>query len=141
MEEINEITGRITRLAYRVHSELGPGLIEKVYESVLERALRRAGLQVERQRPVSFEFDGMRFENAFCVDLLVEERVVVELKSVEKLAPVHHKQVLTYLRLLDLPVGILANFGAANMNAGLFRILNQHASGPLPILTPPRIPA
>jgi iron complex transport system substrate-binding protein len=141
MNEINEITGCIIKLAYRVHSELGPGLVEKAYESVLERALRRAGLQVERQRPVSFEFDGMRFENAFCVDLLVEERVVVELKSVEKLAPVHHKQVLTYLRLLDLPVGILANFGAATMSAGLFRILNQRASGPLPILTQPRIPA
>jgi GxxExxY protein len=82
----------------------------------------------------------MRFENAFCVDLLVEERVVVELKCVEKLSPVHHKQVLTYLRLLDLPVGILANFGVANMNAGLFQILNQRASGPLPILAPPRAP-
>jgi GxxExxY protein len=140
MDEINEITGRVIKLAYQVHSELGPGLMEKVYESVLERGLRKAGLRVERQKPVSFEFDGMRFENAFCVDLLVEERVVVELKSVEKLAPVHHKQVLTYLRLLDLPVGILANFGVANMNAGLFRILNQRASGPLPILTPPRIP-
>jgi GxxExxY protein len=140
MNEINEITGRIIKLAYRVHSELGPGLMEKVYESVLERGLRRAGFQVERQRPVSFEFDGMRFENAFCVDLLVEGRVVVELKSVEKLARVHHKQVLTYLRLLDLPVGILANFGVANMNDGLFRILNQRASGPLPILTPPRVP-
>jgi iron complex transport system substrate-binding protein len=140
MDEINEITRHIIKLAYRVHSESGPGLMEKVYESVLERGLRRAGLQVERQRPVSFEFDGMRFENAFCVDLLVEERVVVELKSVEKLAPVHHKQVLTYLRLLDLPVGILANFGVANMNGGLFRILNHRASGPLPILTPPRVP-
>jgi GxxExxY protein len=139
MDEINEITGRIIKLVYRVHSELGPGLMEKVYERVLERGLRRAGLQVECQRPVSFEFDGMHFENAFCVDLLVEERVVVELKSVEKLAPVHHKQVLTYLRLLDLPVGILANFGVANMNSGLFRILNQRASGPLPILTPPRV--
>lgn len=134
MADINDITGHVVNAAYRVHNELGPGLVEKVYESVLERALIRAGFKVERQKPISFEFDGMRFDDAFCVDLLVEDRVVLELKSVEKVLPVHHKQLLTYLRVLDLPVGLLINFGAESLNAGLSRILNPRASQPVPIL-------
>jgi GxxExxY protein len=135
MRDINEITGAIVNTAYQVHSRLGPGLIEKVYESVLERALTQRGLRVERQKPISFDFDGMRFEGAFCVDLLVEGQVVVELKSIEKLAPVHHKQVLTYLRLLDLPVGLLINFGSASLNSGLHRILNNRAPDQPPVLS------
>ena len=128
MSDINRITGEIVDTAYRIHSELGPGLLETVYETVLERALARRGLRVERQKRISFEFDGMRFEDAFCVDLLVEDRVVVELKSVEKLAPVHAKQVLTYLRLLDLPIGLLINFGAARIKDGIQRIANPRAT-------------
>jgi GxxExxY protein len=127
MSDINRITGEIVDTAYRIHSELGLGLLEMVYETVLERALARRGLRVERQKRISFEFDGMRFEDAFCVDLLVEDRVVVELKSVEKLAPVHAKQVLTYLRLLDLPIGLLINFGAAGLKEGMHRIVNMRA--------------
>jgi GxxExxY protein len=127
VRDINQITGAVVTAAYKVHSALGPGLIEKVYESVLERALRQQGLRVERQKPISFELDGMRFEGAFCVDLLVEEQVVVELKSVEKLAPVHHKQLLTYLRLLNLPIGLLINFGGAGLKEGLHRMVNTRA--------------
>jgi GxxExxY protein len=136
MHEINQITGAIVSIAYDVHSKLGPGLIEKVYETVLERALRQRGLRVERQKPISFEFDGMRFNDAFCVDLLVENQVVVELKSVEKLSLLHQKQLLTYLRLLNLPVGLLINFGSASLNQGVQRIANAHAESARVVLTP-----
>jgi GxxExxY protein len=89
---------------------------------------------VEAQKSISIEFDGMRFEEAFRVDLLIEGRVVVELKSVEKVAPVHAKQVLTFLRLLNLPVGLLINFGVVRLNDGVQRILNSRASSPYDIL-------
>ena len=105
---------------------LGPGLLESVYELVLAKELERRGLKVETQKPVSFEFDGLRFDDAFRVDLLIEGRVVVELKSVETLAPVHSKQILTYLRLLNLPVGLLIKFGAATMKEGLHRVVNNY---------------
>ncbi|HEX8691609.1 MAG TPA: GxxExxY protein [Longimicrobium sp.] len=124
MHDPNVVTGEIVDAAYDLHTRLGPGLLESVYEALLARALERRGLQVERQKPVSFEFDGMRFEEGFRADLLVDGRVLVELKSIEKLAPVHAKQVLTYLRLLDLPVGLLINFGAAKLQEGLRRISN-----------------
>lgn len=114
--------------AFQVHNRLGPGLVEKVYETVLERALIKRGLRVERQKSISFALDEMQFDGAFCVDLLVEEQVVVELKSVEKLSAVHHKQVLTYLRVLDLPIGLLINFGTALMKDGIHRIANARAT-------------
>ena len=138
MHEINQITGTIVNVAYDVHGKLGPGLVEKVYETVLERALLQKGLRVERQKPISFEFDGMRFDDAFCVDLLVEDQVVVELKSVEKISPLHQKQLLTYLRLLNLPVGLLINFGSASLNQGVQRIANAHAESAREVLTPRR---
>lgn len=116
--EIDEITGQVVDAAFKLHTRLGPGLLESVYELVLARELERRGVRVERQKPISFEFDGLRFDNAFCVDLLIDGCVVVELKSVETLAPVHSKQVLTYLRLLNLPVGLLINFGSATMKRG-----------------------
>jgi GxxExxY protein len=126
MHEINRITGHVVDAAYRVHTRLGPGLMETVYENVLARALEQRGLKVEQQKLISFEFDGMHFEGAFRVDLLVEDQVVVELKSMEKLAPVHTKQVLTYLRLLDLPFGLLINFGALRLSeGGVHRIVNS----------------
>ncbi|HET6233019.1 MAG TPA: GxxExxY protein [Longimicrobiaceae bacterium] len=126
MRDIDEITQQIVDAAYHLHTDLGPGLLESVYEAVLARMLERRGLQAERQKPVSFEFEGIRFEEGFRVDLLVEGRVVVELKSVEKLTPVHGKQVLTYLRLLGMRVGLLVNFGAPTMKEGLRRIVNAH---------------
>ncbi|MGO9688870.1 MAG: GxxExxY protein [Syntrophobacteraceae bacterium] len=124
--EIDEITGQVVDAAFKLHTRFGPGLLESVYELVLARELEQRGLMVERQKPVSFEFDGLRFEDAFRVDLLVEGCVVVELKSVETLAPVHSKQVLTYIRLLNLPVGLLINFGAATMKEGLQRVVNNY---------------
>jgi GxxExxY protein len=125
MKELDDITGDIIDSAIKIHMELGPGLLESVYEAVLARALERRGYRVERQKPVRFEYDGMVFEEGFRVDLLVEGRVVVELKSVEKIAPVHSKQVLTYLRLTNLSVGLLINFGAATLKEGLHRIVNN----------------
>jgi iron complex transport system substrate-binding protein len=124
--EIDEITGQVVDASFKLHTHFGPGLLESVYELVLARELEQRGLTVERQKPVSFEFDGLRFEDAFRVDLLVEGCVVVELKSVETLAPVHSKQVLTYIRLLNLPVGLLINFGAATMKEGLQRVVNNY---------------
>lgn len=122
---LDDITGAIIDAAVKIHIALGPGLLESVYEVVLARALERRGLSVERQKVIRFEYDGMVFEEGLRVDLLVEKSVIVELKSVEKLAPVHSKQLLTYLRLLDLPVGLLLNFGAATLKEGLHRVVNK----------------
>lgn len=124
MKTTNEITGEIVDVAYRLHSRLGPGLLESVYETVLAGLLQERGLHVERQKVVSFEFEGHVFDEGLRVDLFVEHSVVVELKSVERLAPVHMKQVLTYLRLLNLPVGLLINFGADRLKDGLQRVTN-----------------
>jgi GxxExxY protein len=128
--DIDEITGIIVDAAYQLHFRLGPGLLESVYEIVLEKELQKRGLKVERQKWISFEFDGMLIENAFRLDLFIEDKVVVELKSVEVLFPVHPKQVLTYLKILNLPVGLLINFGAPTMKEGLHRIVNHYKPSP-----------
>jgi len=104
---LNEVTGEIVDAAYKLHTTLGPGLLESVYEQLLTRDLERRGLRAVRQLPISFDYDGLRFEDVCRVDLLVENRVGVEIKSVERFAPVHPKQLLTYLRLLNLPLGSL----------------------------------
>ncbi len=125
MRELDDITGEIIDAAIKIHKELGPGLLESVYEIILARSLEKRGVSIERQKPVSFEYDGILFDEGFRVDLLVDNRVVVELKSVEKLAPVHGKQLLTYIRLMNLPVGLLINFGASTLKEGLHRIVND----------------
>lgn len=122
--QLDEITGQIIDSAIHIHRTLGPGLLESVYEAVLARDLVRRGLDVEKQKSVSFEYDGLHFQDAFRVDLLIERIVAVEIKSVEKVHPVHSKQVLTYLRLLRLPVGLLINFGAPTLKQGLHRVVN-----------------
>jgi GxxExxY protein len=134
MKELDDITGAVVDAAMKIHMELGPGLLESVYEAVLARSLVRRGFKVERQKPIRFEYDGMVFEEGFRADLLVEGQVVVELKSVEKLAPVHSKQLLTYLRLMHLPVGLLINFGAATLKEGLQRIVNNLPASASPSL-------
>jgi GxxExxY protein len=123
--ELDEITDAVVGASIRIHRDLGPGLLESVYEVVLASALERRGLRVARQRAIDFSYDGMDFEQAFRVDLLVEECVVVEVKSLERLAYVHTKQLLTYLRLTDLRVGLLLNFGAGTMKEGLKRVVND----------------
>jgi GxxExxY protein len=124
MHALNDVTGAVIDAAVRIHRELGPGLLESVYELVLAHELVRRGFHVERQRPVPIEYDGLAFEEGFRADLIVEARVVVELKSVERLAPVHWKKLLTYLRLMHLEVGLLINFGDALLKDGLHRVVN-----------------
>ena len=111
---------------YHLHRDLGPGLLESAYEALMAEGLRQAGLTVERQIALPMKFNGVVVENAFRIDLLVERRLVIELKSVERLAPVYGKQVLTYLRLMNLPLGILMNFGQATFKDGLKRVANDY---------------
>jgi GxxExxY protein len=127
MRDVNEVTREVVNAAYAIHTRLGPGLFESVYEAVLCRAVEHRGFEVRRQVAVPLEVDGLHFAEAFRIDLLVDEQVVVELKSVEKLVPVHTKQLLTYLRLMDRQVGLLINFGAATMKEGLRRVVNGYA--------------
>ena len=134
MKNLDDITGAVVDAAMQLHRDLGPGLLESVYEAVLARALAKRGLHVERQKPIRFEYDEMVFDEGFRVDLLVEHRVVVELKSVEKVAPVHGKQLLTYLRLMQLPVGLLINFGAFTLKEGLNRVVNNFDASASPRL-------
>lgn len=124
--DLDDITGEIVDAAVRLHKRLGPGLFELVYETLLARELERRKLTVERQKTCGVELDGVSFAEGFRVDLLVNSLVVVELKSVDQLAPVHFKQLLTYLRLLNLPVGLLINFGGATLKEGLHRVVNDY---------------
>ncbi|MFH1860002.1 MAG: GxxExxY protein [bacterium] len=126
MMDIDEITGIIIDTALDIHKGLGPGLLESVYEAVLAKLLVERGLHVDRQKAVSFSYQGIYFEEGFRCDLVVNNCVVVELKSVEKIIPVHHKQLLTYLRLMHLETGLLINFGAPILKEGLHRIVNHH---------------
>jgi len=121
-----ELSAKVVDAAYHLHRDLGSGLLESVYEVVLAQILRDRGLSVIRQRPVPIEYACHRFEEAFRVDLLVEETLLVELKSVERLSAVHSKQLLTYLRLMHLPIGLLINFGAPTFKEGIQRIANNH---------------
>ena len=124
--ELEELARIVVDCGFKVHTGLGPGLLESVYEVVLAHTITQRGLHVQRQYPVPIEFEGITFAQGFRADLLIEERLLVELKSVELLAPVHSKQVLTYLRLLHLPLGLLINFGAPTFKAGIKRIVNNH---------------
>ena len=121
----NEIAKIVVDAAYHIHRRLGPGLLESVYEVILVNSLSGRGLNVERQKPVPIVFDGMKFDEGFRADLIVEDKVIVELKSVEKTAPVHKKQLLTYLRLADKRLGLLINFGASLIKDGIFRVANR----------------
>ncbi len=126
MTDIDEISGQVLDLAIRLHRELGPGLLESVYETVLAAKLSSLGLAVERQKSVDIEFEGLRFEAAFRIDLLVDSRLLVEIKSVERLNAAHAKQLLTYLRLTKQPVGLLINFGGATLKEGFKRLVNDY---------------
>jgi GxxExxY protein len=120
----NAIGKIVVDAAVQVHRELGPGLLETVYEVVLARELEHRGLRVERQVPVPVVYRGLRFEEGFRADIVVEGKVILELKSVEQLSKVHGKQVFTYLKLKGLKVGFLLNFGANLMKDGIERIVN-----------------
>ena len=110
--------------AFQIHKRLGPGLLESVYEVVLAHVLKSRGMKVERQVPVSIVFDGMKFDEGFRADLIIEDKVIVELKFVEHVIPIHKKQLLTYLRLSDKRLGLLINFGSELIRDGISRVVN-----------------
>jgi len=120
----NEIAKKVLDAAFVVHTKLGSGLLESVYEVVLAHELRKAGILVERQKPMPITYDGILFEEGYRTDLLVASKVIVELKSVASLSSVHPKQVLTQLRLSGLKLGLLINFGEAHLKNGIKRIIN-----------------
>ena len=120
----NPISQQIVDAAYQIHKTLRPGLLESVYEVVLAYELRKRGLKVERQLPVQVVYDGICFEEGYRLDLLVEDKVIVEIKSIETLTPVHKKQLLTYLRLLDKRLGLLINFNEELIRNGISRVVN-----------------
>ena len=120
----NEITGEIVDAALVIHRKLGPGLLESVYTALLEHELQKRGLHVEREVPIPIVWEDVRLDIGFRADLIAEDKVIVELKSVEKLAPVHKKQLLTYLRVADKRLGLLINFGAALLKDGIHRVAN-----------------
>jgi GxxExxY protein len=122
--EIEELARTAIDCGFHIHKHLGPGLLETVYEAVLEAKLRSVGLFVERQKPIAVQFDGLAIADAFRADLVIEARLIIEVKSVERTAPVHAKQLLTYLRLMEQPVGLLMNFGCETFRDGLKRIVN-----------------
>ncbi|MCB1228521.1 MAG: GxxExxY protein [Verrucomicrobiales bacterium] len=123
--EINDITGLILDRSVMIHRELGPGLLESVYQRILAYELRKAGLKVDKEVPIPVSWDGRIIDESFRADLIVESKVLVELKSIEKTAPVHRKQVITYLKLTGLPVGLLINFGAPLLKEDFHRIAND----------------
>ncbi len=120
----NEIGKIVVDCAVRLHMELGPGLLETVYEVLLVHLLQEAGLKVERQIPIPIQFRGIQFDEGFRADVVVEDKVILELKSVESASKAHKKQVLTYLKLTDKKLGYLLNFGEGMMKEGISRVVN-----------------
>ncbi|HLL29411.1 MAG TPA: GxxExxY protein [Allosphingosinicella sp.] len=139
---MDRISGDVLDAAIRLHKELGPGLLESVYETLLAASLARMGYAVARQHPVDIEFDGLRFPAAFRIDILVERTLLIEVKSVDQLHAAHAKQLLTYLRLSKQPVGLLINFSGATLKEGFRRLVNDyHPSASLRLCANPRLPS
>lgn len=126
MKDIDEISGDVVEAALSLHRDLGPGLLESVYEMLLAAKLQQAGYRVARQQAIDIEYAGLRFDAAFRIDLVVADRLLIEIKSVEQLNAAHAKQLLTYLRLTSQPVGLLINFGGATLKEGLKRVVNDY---------------
>ena len=124
MKEHNLITGHIVNAAYLIHRKLGSGLFESVYEAILYHELSKRGLRVDRQKPIPIRYGEISFDEGFRASLVVDNKVIVELKSVERVLPVHKKQLLTYLRLAEMRVGLLINFGENLIKNGIYRIVN-----------------
>ena len=129
MQDVEKLARIAVDCGFRAHKGLGPGLLESVYEAVMAASLLRAGLAVERQKPIAIEFDGMLLGEGFRADLVVEGQLLIEVKSVDRLAPVHAKQLLTYLRLSGRPLGLLMNFGGETFREGVRRLANNYFSG------------
>ena len=126
--DVEELARVAIDCGFKMHADLGPGLLESVYEAVLAASLARSGLAVERQKIIPIEYDGLALAEGFRADLLVGGTLIIEIKSVERLTPVHGKQLLTYLRLAKQPLGLLINFGAATFREGIKRVVNNHTN-------------
>ena len=122
----NEISREIVDAAYKIHTRIGPGLLESVYEAILGAELEKRGLYVAHQKALPVVYEGIHLEAGFRVDLLVENRVIVEIKSVESIADVHKKQLLTYLRLSDKRLGLLVNFNVDSLKGNIVRVINGY---------------
>lgn len=120
----NEISKIIVNVSYKIHVRLGPGLLESVYEAILYHELIKEGLKVERQKPIPVIWDGIHLDIGFSSDLIVEDKVIIEIKSVEKISNVHLKQLLTYIRITDLKLGLLINFNEALIKNGIKRVVH-----------------
>lgn len=120
----NELSKIIVDVSYKIHTRLGPGLLESVYEAILYHELTKKGLIVERQKPIPVIWDGIHLDIGFRSDLIVEEKVIIEIKSVETISNVHLKQLLTYIRVTDLKLGLLINFNEALIKNGIKRVVN-----------------
>ena len=125
--EVNEITGEIIDASIKIHKRLGPGLLESVYEEVLHYELSKRGIQSQRQAPLPVIYDDIKMDIGFRIDLLVEETVIVELKSVETVTPFFKKKVLNHLRLANLEIGLLINFNEELLKNGITRLFNNYA--------------
>ncbi len=121
----NDVTGVIVDASLRIHQKLGPGLLESVYETILARELKKRGLGVKQQQAIPVVWDDVKLDHGFRADLVVEGKVIVEVKSLEELHPVHSKQLLTYLKLADKRVGLLINFGERYIRDGIHRVVNN----------------
>jgi GxxExxY protein len=121
----NEISGYLLDLFIKIHSQLGPGLFESVYEEVICFELIQAEIPFKKQKEIPVIYNGFKLDLGFRADIIVDDKVIIEIKSVEQLAPVHHKQLLTYLRLTDIKLGILVNFNVDLLKNGFHRIVNK----------------
>ena len=129
MQDLESIAKISIDCGFHLHKDIGPGLLESVYEILLFESLKAKGLSVERQKAIPITFRGRVLDEAFRADLIVEKRLLLELKSTERHSPVHAKQLLTYLRLMNLPLGFLMNFGAATFKEGVKRLANNYFRG------------
>ena len=121
----NKLSSIIVNKAYEIHVKLGPGLLEAVYEEILHYELKKEGLSVERQKIIPVKWDDLKMDIGFRADLIVEDMVIIEIKSVETMSPVHPKQLLTYLKITDTKLGLLINFNERLIKNGITRIVNN----------------
>ncbi|HEX8241312.1 MAG TPA: GxxExxY protein [Allosphingosinicella sp.] len=125
MSDVEELAHQAIQCGLAIHRDLGPGLLESCYEVLLAAMLARGGLAVERQKVVDIDYKGISVREAFRADLIVERRLIIEVKAMDRLAPIHSRQVLTYLKLLDLRLGLVMNFGGGTFREGLKRVANS----------------
>ena len=125
MDDLNDLTGAIIGGAIEVHRNLGPGLLESAYESCLLWELRQKGLRAESQVPVPIRYKGLQLDAGYRIDLLVQDKIIVELKAIDKIQPIHTAQVLTYLKMTNLKMALILNFNVELMRSGIKRIIND----------------